>query len=475
MITRTAWRNVWRNRIRSIVVIASVTVGIFAGIFAVAVMNGAINQRLQSALEDEISHIQVTSRNFRANNDIEYTIANSREIADQIDSLPGTEAVSSHIVVMGMAATATGNAGVEINGVDPEKERSLSGLPVRLKEGTGEYLKDNQDHNYAYIGVDLAKSLHIIRYEVTAEMLSQLSDEGVPDEVVEKLSSYEGERFKNEKLFRRAVEKVLSESETDRYGSLITTGAENFRERARITLTFFDMMNHQTGGVFRIAGLYDIPNNMFEASQVFVTASTLQRLSLVPDGEAHRIYIKLKEREDTDDITSLLSEKYPELEVMSWKQLAPDLQMTEAMATMMYGFFMAIILAALAFGIVNTMLMVVLERTKELGMLAAIGMNKKKVFRMIMTESVFLSFTGGITGMILSVAIILRLSERGINFSTYQEGFEAMGYSSHIYPEIGAGFFLLTAAMIIATGVLSSIYPALRALKTNPADALRTE
>jgi ABC-type lipoprotein release transport system permease subunit len=77
--------------------------------------------------------------------------------------------------------------------------------------------------------------------------------------------------------------------------------------------------------------------------------------------------------------------------------------------------------------------------------------------------------------MILSIAIILRLSDRGINFSTYQEGFEAMGYSSHIYPEIGAGFFLLTAAMIIATGVLSSIYPALRALKTNPADALRTE
>jgi ABC-type lipoprotein release transport system permease subunit len=438
-------------------------------------MNGAINQRLQSALDDEISHIQITSGNFRANSDIEYTITNIGAIAGQIDSLSETEAVSAHIVVMGMAATATGNAGVQINGVDPERERSLSGLPGKLMEGTGEYLSDNQDYNYAYIGVDLAKSLHIIRYEITAEMLSQLSEEGVPQEVVEKLSRFEGERFKNEKLFRRAAEKALSESEIDRYGSLISDHAESFRERARVTLTFFDMMNHQTGGVFRIAGLYDIPNNMFEASQVFVTTSTLQRLSLVPEGEAHKIFIKLKEREDTDDITTLLREKYPDLEVMSWKELSPDLRLTEAMATMMYGFFMAIILAALAFGIVNTMLMVVLERTKELGMLTAIGMNKKRVFRMIMTESVFLSFTGGIAGMILSIAVILRLSESGINFSTYQEGFEAVGYSAHIYPEIGAGFFLLTAAMIIVTGVLSSVYPALRALKTNPADALRTE
>jgi ABC-type lipoprotein release transport system permease subunit len=475
MITITAWRNVWRNKIRSIVVIASVTVGIFAGIFAVAVMNGAINQRLQSALDDEISHIQVSAGNFRANNDIQYTIANSREIADQIDSISETEAVATHIVVMGMAATATGSAGVQINGVDPDRERSLSGLPGKLKEGTGEYLKENQDYNYAYIGVDLAKSLHIIRYEITSEMLSHLPEAGVPPEVVEKLSLYEGERFKNEKLFRRAAEKALSESEIDRYGAIIISKAENFRERARVTLTFFDMMNHQTGGVFRIAGLYDIPNNMFEASQVFVTASTLQRLSLVPEGEAHKIFIRLKERDDTDDITSLLRVKYPDLEVMSWKELAPDLRLTEAMATVMYGFFMAIILAALAFGIVNTMLMVVLERTKELGMLTAIGMNKKRVFRMIMTESVFLSFTGGIAGMILSVAIMFRLSDSGINFSTYQEGFEAVGYSAHIYPEIGAGFFLITAAMIIATGVLSSVYPALRALKTNPADALRTE
>ena len=136
---------------------------------------------------------------------------------------------------------------------------------------------------------------------------------------------------------------------------------------------------------------------------------------------------------------------------------------------------MVIILAALAFGIVNTMLMVVLERTKELGMLTAIGMNKKKVFSLIMLESVFLSLIGGIAGMITGYFAILLTSKNGINFSQYAEGFEAYGYSAHVIPQIDPGFFILITIMIILTGIISSVYPALKALRLNPVDAIRSE
>jgi putative ABC transport system permease protein len=140
-----------------------------------------------------------------------------------------------------------------------------------------------------------------------------------------------------------------------------------------------------------------------------------------------------------------------------------------------YAVFMAVILAALAFGIVNTMLMVVLERTKELGMLTAIGMNKRRVFNMIMLESVFLSMVGGVAGMIVSKLIISITAARGINFANYTEGLEALGFTAHIYPAITPLFFITVTLLIIATGVLSSIYPALKALKLDPAEALRTE
>jgi ABC-type antimicrobial peptide transport system permease subunit len=160
---------------------------------------------------------------------------------------------------------------------------------------------------------------------------------------------------------------------------------------------------------------------------------------------------------------------------MNWKEIQPDLAMMTDMVQQFYIVFMILILAALAFGIVNTMLMVILERTKELGMLTAIGMNKKRVFNMIMLESVFLSLIGGVVGMIVSKVLIIFTSENGINFYKYAEGFEAMGYSAHIYPVISTAFFIIVTVLIIITGVLSSIYPALKALKLDPAEALRTE
>jgi putative ABC transport system permease protein len=145
------------------------------------------------------------------------------------------------------------------------------------------------------------------------------------------------------------------------------------------------------------------------------------------------------------------------------------------MMQQIYGIFMALILAALAFGIVNTMLMAVLERTRELGMLAAIGMNRRKMFSMIMLESIFLSFVGGIAGMGIGEAVIALTARKGINLVKYSEGMEAFGYSAHLFPSIDTQFFITTAVLIILTGILASVYPARKAMKLNPVEALRGE
>jgi ABC-type lipoprotein release transport system permease subunit len=475
MIWKTAWKNVWRNKVRSLVVIASVTVGIFAGVFSIALMNGLIAQRINDALNDEISDIQINSKNFRINNDPKLVIENSEGVLSLINSVNGVTDISERTIITGMANTASKSAGVKIIGIDPDKEKKVFTLYNKVMPGTGDYFEKDSKLNLALVGQELAKDLNIIRYSIDSSAIARLREKGVSEKLISKLDPIIGKKFPNEKQFIREMKSLFSKSEEMKFGLLIRKEAWSFREGARMTLTFLDKDNNQVGAMFRLTGLYDIANSMFEKSSVFVINSDLKKLIGMNEKDFHQVVVKISNVNQTDEIADKLSQKLPDLEVTTWKKISPELAMMTDMVSQFYLIFGIIILAALAFGIINTMLMVVLERTRELGMLTAIGMNKKKVFSMIMLESVFLSLTGAVAGMIISYLLIRITGNTGINLAQAAEGFEALGYSSIVYPKISAGFFGIVTILIIITGILSSIYPAMKALKLNPVEAIRAE
>lgn len=475
MIFKTAWKNVWRNKVRSLVVIASVTVGVFATIFSVALMNGMIAQRVNAALDQEISHIQINGKGFRLNSDPKITIPDPERVDSLIASLNGISGFVERTEISGMAGTATKSAGVQIIGIDPEKEKKIFTIDKTVMPGTGDYFEEKSDFYHALIGQDLAKELNIIRFSIDSSVIANLRKQGIPEETLLKIIPLSGTRFANEKKFNRTLGSVLSKKETNKYGLSIKKEAWSYREGSRLTLTFLDKDNNQVAARFRITGVYDVKNSMFEQSVVFVRDMDIKRLTGINKASFNKIIIRVSDIFQTEKISAELREKLPDMEIMNWKEIQPDLAMLTDYVHEIYAFFMIIILAALAFGIVNTMLMVVLERTKELGMLTAIGMNKKKVFSMIMLESIFLSLIGGVTGMFTGWLVVLITAKNGINFVKYAEGLEAFGYSAHIFPEISAGFFIMLTIMIVLTGIISSIYPALKVLKLNPVEAIRTE
>ncbi|MDA3823599.1 MAG: FtsX-like permease family protein [Bacteroidales bacterium] len=475
MILNTAWKNVWRNQTRSLVVIVSMTIGVFAGIFGVGLMTGTINQRLDSALNQEIGHIHINKKNFNDNFDIQLTLDDVELLNTQLLNTDGVEAVANRVVLSAMANTATKSMGIQLIGVNPEQEKAILDLDQTLLSGTGSYFEKETSSNMAYIGQDLAKELNIIRFRIEASTIDSLRSMEVPEETLLKLEPFIGKRFASQKVFTKTMKQTLTAVESHRYGENILNAAWSFRARSKMTLTFLDKNNIQTGAMFRIAGIYDIKNAMYEKMNVFVLNSDLRQLAALGPEDYHQTIIRVNDLEKSQEIAALIHKNHRELEIKSWKEISTDLAMMVGMVQKFHAVFMVLILAALSFGIINTMLMVVLERTKELGMLTAIGMNKKKVFTMIMSETVFLSLIGGIAGMLISKIFISFTAVKGINFTNSAEGFEAMGFSAHIYPSVSGTFYLTVTILIVLTGILSSIYPALKALRLDPAEALRTE
>ena len=245
--------------------------------------------------------------------------------------------------------------------------------------------------------------------------------------------------------------------------------------RSRVVITMTEMDGTLTGGAFRVAGIYRSANSAYDEMKAFVRDTDLRNLLRLDEGAAHEIAILMNENGTEQTFAETIRTSYPDRSVMTWTQLLPEMElMNESMNLMMY-IFIIIILLALGFGIVNTMLMVVLERVKELGMLMAVGMNRLRVFAMIVTETVLLCLTGGVAGIIIAVGLTALTARTGLDLSFWSEGLNALGFDAIIYPEIGIGNLLVVAMLVALTGVIAALYPARKAIRLRPAEALRID
>ena len=474
MIYSIAWKNVWRNKKRSLVVIVAVTLGIISGVLLIGIMEGWIKQRLHDAVYNEVSHIQIHNNEFIKNEEIDLTVGNIDEIIRSIDSLSEISGWVKRTKIIAMANTPWANAGVIVYGIDTEKERLVTEIYKEIVPDGGEYL-DNQNPGDILISDKTAELLKLKQYIVTDSIIDELRKEKVPETVLIKLETLKDKRFRSPRDFREALRKEFSKKELDRFGLLITDEALDYRIRNKVQITISDKDGNPIQGIFRVCGIFKTTNTGFDQTSVFVNTGELAKLYGGDEILTHEIAILLNSIEDADTVREKLSRFSGDNSVRTWKEMAPDAAMMNDYMVMYYFIFIGIIMMALAFGIINTMLMAILERTKELGMLMAIGMNRRRIFNMIMLETIFLTVVGAVVGMISGWAIIEALGKTGIHFTGWGEGFEAIGFAARVYPVVTLEFFVFTTIMVIATAIISSVWPARKALKLNPVEALRTE
>jgi len=242
--------------------------------------------------------------------------------------------------------------------------------------------------------------------------------------------------------------------------------------RSRMVLSFQDVTGEITGGAFRVAGIFDSFIDQFDEGTVFVLQNDLNRLLGNMDA-IHNIRVDMDDLATAEMHAEEIEQVFPGVLVKTWRDIAPDLRYTFDMMDLTLYIVMIIIIIGLVFSIINTMLMAVLERTRELGMLRAIGMNKSRTFSMVMIETVFLTMVGAPGGLLLSWLCIAYFGNVGIDLSAFAQGLNQYGIGTVVYPSLSWSYYLNIMLMIALAALLSALYPAWRTLKLKPVQAIR--
>ncbi len=244
---------------------------------------------------------------------------------------------------------------------------------------------------------------------------------------------------------------------------------------SRLVLTFQDTEGDLVSAAFRVAGIFQTANKQFDGSHLYALRSDLGQY-IDSDEVINEVALLTDNTDLIHSVRQRYAEAFPGLAVRSWQEIAPELYYMQGMANIMMMIILAIILAALAFGLVNTMLMAVFERTRELGVLMAIGMNKKRVFSMILFETSILSLMGAAGGILASLLTIGVFGRKGIDLAVFGgDSLSEFGFPSFVYPTIAPSFFLILILMVVATAVITSVYPALKAIRLLPAEAVKDQ
>jgi ABC-type lipoprotein release transport system permease subunit len=239
----------------------------------------------------------------------------------------------------------------------------------------------------------------------------------------------------------------------------------------RIVLMSQDPANEIVDRGFRIVGVFDANIESYEESFVFTGRAVAQSLVRIDNQVQEIALIGDSFRETQPLIEAFRDAVGTGLQVEAWYELNSYLGAT---LKVMDGFvlvWIVVIFLALSFGLVNTLVMAVFERVREIGLMLALGMKPGIILGQILVESVMLLTLGLLAGNLLAVATVFWLKD-GIDISMVAEGMEMFGAASTLYPSLLSSDMIMANTVVIVLGIVASFSPAWRASRYEPIEAI---
>ncbi|OUC06566.1 hypothetical protein RY27_20220, partial [Litorilinea aerophila] len=241
----------------------------------------------------------------------------------------------------------------------------------------------------------------------------------------------------------------------------------------RITLVGKSLSGTMRQRTMTIVGIYDLGMAEAEKLSVFITLEEAQTLYNLRD-RVTEVTIGLQKVGQEQEVVAALRRAFPELEVDSWATLRPELRQTMDIKAAVSSFFAFTVILIAAIGILNLMLMAVFERTREMGVLAAIGMKGRQIMTLFLWEGTLIGVVGAVVGCGLGTLVLVALNQMGgLDFS-FASGMGEIGalMATRIYFSFSLPGILSRGLMVAIIAALAALYPAWQAARQEPARAL---
>lgn len=418
MLLAMAWRNLWRHGRRTLITAAAMGISVAFVMAMLAYVDGMYRKMAGVMIDETIGHVQVAHPDYAKRRGMYDTVPQAHDRLSAIEALSGTRGGTARLYGFALLGGAQETAGAQLVGVMPQRELTVVPMLDRIEQGS--WLSADRTGQIV-LGAGLAESL----------------DVGVGDSVVAVTQASDGS-LGNE-LYEVVGVATSGSAALDRSGAWV---------------------------------------NLLDLQNLLVLDDQVHEITVLSDSLDSRLGDELVV-EVTDEVRQAVDvgDGAP-LSVRSWWEVSPATAEMMATSDASAWITLVIVFFVAGLGILNTMLMSVFERTKELGVMKALGTRPGKVVQLVLWESLLLGLLACVGGLALGGVLDWMLVEYGMTLTT--SGGERLStggvlFDPRIYGVVRADRIVVTILSLLGVAVVAALWPALRAARLRPVAAMRDD
>ncbi len=464
-----AWKNLWRNRRRTLITAASVFFAVFFALVMRSFQLGAYDRMFKNVIESYSGYLQLQHIDYFDDPNLDNSFEIDQSLIDQIKQDPNVNDVVPRLESFALAASGSHTQGVIVLGIDPEGENKVLNISNKL-----------------------------VKYKLTSETIEALKNDSLPDRTKKLLDIFANEAYSSEA--RLLLDLGISEEDTASvlplfrkhasFSNSFLTGTESgdvvigdglseyLKAGVGDTIVLMGQGYHGTtaAGKYMVKGIIKLPTPDIDNVIVYIPIETARELYAAP-GMATSAVISLNSNDDNDilhtenrlqDIVSepMIIKTWQELNALLVNQMEADNRSGMIMIAVLY--------LVIAFGVFGTVLMMMAERKKEFGMLVSIGMQKRKLAKIISLEMLLIGFLGVAAGVAASLPIVFYGNMHPLRFTgEYARMYEDYGFEPVMPTMLPDTFYLWQIVIVLIILMIAIIFSTRKIFRMNVINAMR--